>query len=759
MALRDRYIRDDQPATQQQAVPSSSLVEFERLVEERLQQAADQIEVQELDKDEAYVRENGWTNEDSLLAAQRFFSSSALGWGDEAALWVSAAINANITYPYYDLETTTKEQYNKLKKEYDAKQREFAERNKGAALTADISGGFASPAMLLKAATTAGRVGLSALEGGIYGAGAAEEGQRIEDAQTGALFGGGGTALFSAIGKVGSQFYKRRIEGDLVDKDGDFVPLTLAASKPDGIEGAIHTFYRDIVSPSFGGKGLVRQQERKIIDKVEDVLESKKAFDAKLKAGLKEAETKSKQMLSDAVAKNKDELNESLREARASAGRKGSSLEAKLSAYRSKKPEEIASKAIKLTNDALDSSRFNFRSEVFTRSTPAGATQDDLAKIFEKQTPGEMARELDKLWGAKGYSMIKNKKFRFKRNELEQAISNRIANSPYLQVDVTSNVPVMKIFNQVVDNVKAFKDPNSRITGEKASEIRAQLGTLAYRAGDDQMKFSLYGLQNELDEVIKSQLTPSQLRAFQRESDKWKTTVILRDAIEKAQTTTKRGAFDESDWIKSVSRNNKWDNRYASGPLNQKARALELDHKAIEKSISRRAKAVALQKASNIQKTIADHNDELKRNLDRLKSEAESKKLKLRDNPEFAQDIAIANRRIQEIQSEISVVESRLKTLNELKSSPNPSWFYTLAASGILGSYFGGPVGAVGSVGAAYGIGRALSQPSAQKAIAGQLPAQQAIQRLMDADKTGRTAEILERAGGVAASRGMLTEQ
>ena len=73
MALRDRYIRDDQPATQQQAVPSSSLVEFERLVEERLQQAADQIEVQELDKDEAYVRENGWTNEDSLLAAQRFF--------------------------------------------------------------------------------------------------------------------------------------------------------------------------------------------------------------------------------------------------------------------------------------------------------------------------------------------------------------------------------------------------------------------------------------------------------------------------------------------------------------------------------------------------------------------------------------------------------------------------------------------------------------------------------------------------------------
>lgn len=759
MALRDRYVRDDQPTTQQQAAPSSSLVEFERLVEERLQQAADQIEVQELDKDEAYVRENGWTNEDSLLAAQRFFSSSALGWGDEAALWVSAAINANITYPYYDLETTTKEQYNKLKKEYDAKQKEFAERNPNVAMAADIGGGLVSPAMLLKAATTAGRVGLAAAEGGIYGAGAAEQGQRMEGAQTGALFGGGATALLSGIGKAGSQLYKRRIEGDMVDKDGDFVPLTLAASKPDGVEGAIHTFYRDIVSPSFGGKGLVRQQERQIISKAEDLLESKKAFDAKLKAGLKETEAKSKQMLSDAVAKNKEELADSLREARASAGRKGSSLEAKLSAYRSKKPEEIASKAIKLTNDALDASRLNFRTDVFTRSAPAGSTQDDLAKIFEKQTPGEMARELDKLWGAKGYSMIKTKKFRFKRNELEQAISDRIAKSPYLQVDVTSNVPVMKIFNQVVDNVKAFKDPSSRITGDKISEIRAQLGTLAYRAGDDQMKFALYGLQNELDEVVKSQLTKSQLKAFKQESDKWKTTVILRDAIEKSQTTTKRGAFDESDWIKAVSRNNKWDNRYGAGPLNQKARSLELDHKAIEKSIARRAKAVALQKASNIQKTIADHKVELERNLKRLKADAESKKVKLRNNPEFAEDIAIANRQIQEIQSEISAVQSRLKTLNDLKSSPNPSWFYTLAASGILGSYIGGPVGAAGTIGAAYGIGRALSQPSVQKAIAGQLPSQQAIQRLMESDKTGRTVEILERAGGVAASRGMLTGQ
>jgi hypothetical protein len=286
---------------------------------------------------------------------------------------------------------------------------------------------------------------------------------------------------------------------------------------------------------------------------------------------------------------------------------------------------------------------------------------------------------------------------------------------------------------------------------------------LAYKQTDDQTKFALYGLQNELDEIIKSQLTPTQLRSFKRESDKWKTTVILRDAIEKAQTTTKRGAFDESDWIKSVSRNNKWDNRYAAGPLNKKARELEVDHKAIEKSVSRRARALAVQKAKNIEKTIADHNKGLKSKLERLKAENDQKKLRIRNNPQFAEDIARNNKQIEQTTSEITMLEKELGKLKELKSSSNPSWFFTMAASGTLGGLMGGgPLGFGAGVAGAYVAGqvggRALAKPSVQKAIAGQLPTQQKIQEFIAADKTGRTIEALERAGGTIATRGMLTQ-
>jgi hypothetical protein len=759
VALRDIYIRDEETPTQETTVTDPSLDEFRMLVHQKLEEAADQTEIQNLEKSDSHVRETGWTDEDSVLAAQRFFSSAALGWGDEAVIWTSSLLDS-------DEENSTQELYNKRKKEYDERQRSFAERNPKAAMAADIAGGFLTPAVALRAGTTLGRVGLSAAEGAIYGAGAAEEGERMSGLQSGAAFGAGGTAIFTLAGKAGSQLYRRRVDGDLVDIDGDFVPLTLASSKPDGVEGTIHTFYRDIVAPSFGGKGVIRSQEQKIIGKVDDLLESKKTFDKQLNAGLKEAEQKSKEAMTDALQKIRDELKESQGVVREAAGKKGASLQSKLSAFQSKKPEEIASKALKLTNDALDSSNLNFRQEVYARSLPAGATLEDLALVSSKQTPGEAAKEIDKLWNQVGYSMIKGKNIRFKKNELEQAIKERIEKSPFLQVDVISTDPVMKIFNRVVDDVQAFKDKNSRITGEKASEIRAELGSLAYRAPNDQVKFSLYGLQKELDEIIKSQLTPKQLKAFNLESDKWKTTVILRDAIEKTQTGSKRGAFDVSDWISSVSRNNKWDNRYAAGPLNQKARELEVDHKAIEKSIARRAKTVAMQKAKNIEKTIVAHNKELKSKLSRLTTENDQKKLRIRNNPQFAEDIARNSKQIEQTTSEIKAIEKELSKLNQLKASSNPGWFYTMAASGTLGGFMGGliggplgiPAGVAGAYAAGQVGGRALAKPSVQKAIAGQLPSQQKIQQLIAADKTGRTVEALERAGGTIATRGMLTQ-
>ena len=56
-------------------------------------------------------------------------------------------------------------------------------------------------------------------------------------------------------------------------------------------------------------------------------------------------------------------------------------------------------------------------------------------------------------------------------------------------------------------------------------------------------------------------------------------------------------------------------------------------------------------------------------------------------------------------------------------------------------------------------IGTRLARPGVQRAIAGQTPKQQAVQRMLQSDMTGETARILGQAGGVAGARtGMLTE-
>lgn len=90
------------------------------------------------DKQQLEVEDAAWSSEDSLAAAQRFFSSTALGWGDEMGLWTAAAAASVATG------TPIKEVYADMRKTYDAQQEQFKERQPGAAMAADIAGSIAS---------------------------------------------------------------------------------------------------------------------------------------------------------------------------------------------------------------------------------------------------------------------------------------------------------------------------------------------------------------------------------------------------------------------------------------------------------------------------------------------------------------------------------------------------------------------------------------------------------------------------------------
>jgi hypothetical protein len=757
------------PVSSTASVSSQAPSGFQKQDLEEIRQKMDEeLRQSQKSREDLELEETAWSSEDSLAAAQRFFSSAALGWGDELGLWTAAIAASQTT------DKTPKEIYTEMRKTYDAQQEEFKRRQEGAALAADIAGAIVSPATY--AATPlaiAGRLGQTgslaaraATEGAVYGAGEAAESQRLEGAQTGAIGGLVGAGLVkgvtSGISKTADFVSKRRVEGDLIDDDGNFVPLTLAASDPSGAEGLIHTFYRDVVAPSFGGKGIIKKQEEEILLPKEAYINAQKEFSKNLDEGIK---TKSKQVdeqLNEAKKALKDQ-NDNLKEIKKQQTKnKIIPLQAKLQALKTGKAEEIVAKAAADTKKMEDSRRFNFRNEAFINSFPEGATSKDIENVLEIEDIGNRARALDNLWNSKGYSMIKDKKFRFKAGELEKSLEKALQNDSYFRVNTVDIPSVMKIFNLAVQDVNFFKDPSGRIQGDLVSSLRSRVGTLANQAADPQNRRALYTLQDEIDKIMKSQLTDAQRKAFEKEAGKWKTTVVLREAIENTQVDPKkRGYFDESDWIKEVSKNNRWDSRYGTGPLNQTARILETNLSRASKSTAKRASNLGKAKARLVEKEIREHNRLLGKALEEIDASLPVKKERLSKNPQLASEISSDIKRKEQLTSEITWLEKDLAQLKELRASKNPSWYYTLAATGILaGLTTGGQLGALTAAGVAYGAGRALSTPTAQKIIAGQTPRQERIQRMLQSDKTGRTAQILGQAGGAIGSRtGMLTGQ
>lgn len=756
--LLDSLLKEDQPDRQPEAPSSLSpnaIPEFQQ----RLKEAREQ---DSKTKEQTDVEDAAWSSDDSLASAQRFFSSMALGWGDEMGLWTAAAV-ASVAEG-----KPIKEVYEDMRKTYDAKQEQFKERQPGAALASDIAGSVASPVNALRAAQAAtklGRgaqtVGRVATEGAVYGAGEAKEGERLSGAATGA---GGGLAGYgvlrgatAGVGKAVSGVTSRKVEADLIDDSGDFVPITLAASKPDGVEGAIHTFYRDVISPSFGGKGVVKAQEKKIVGKAEDHYKAQKAMSKKMDEGIKKKTKENDEQIRLANAALEEErkaLTEILNQEKNNVLLP---LKEKLKVLNSGKAEEIVSRATDNFKKAAESRRFEFRNEAFSGSAPATASIDDINKIASLEDMGQRMRALDDLWRQKGYSMIKGKKIRVKKDEFEKKLSKGILGDEVFKVLLPDIGGFKKNVIDTITKMNAFKDRSNRIDGDALATIRGRLGTIAANAGDPQVKRAYYMVQGKIDDIIKKQLTPDQLKAFNKESGRWKQTIILRDSISDTQLK-KRGYFDESDWLNSAQKNNNLDKRYGSGPLVASARGLQDTLLASEKAVARRSTALAKKKAATIEKTIADHTRKTEAEIERIDRNIKQKKARLSNNPSFSEEIGKDTLRKQRKEAEVEALKEQLAELKVLRSPQNPSWFHTLAATGILaGAATGGALGAGAGLAASVGLGRALATPTAQKIVAGQTAPQMGIQKLLQADATGRTADILSRGAGRVVGQGMLT--
>jgi hypothetical protein len=550
----------------------------------------------------------------------------------------------------------------------------------------------------------------------------------------------------------------------MIDDAGEFVPITLAASKPDGVEGAVHTFYRDIISPSFGGKGVIKAQERTITDKAEDFLDAQKEMSKKMDEGIKVKQKDQKEAM-DAASRAFSEEAKLLKALKETETKNTVvPLKEKLKLLKSGKADEIVGKATSDVNRMLDARRFDFRNQAFSNSMPATATAKDIERVLSIEDIGQRVRELDQLWTKKGYSMIKGKKIRFKKNEFESSLVKEISSDPVFKALIMDIPGFQTNIRNVIKGVQEFRDASGRIDGDVVAAIRGRLGTIAANAGDPLLRKSYYMAQGKIDDIIKNQLTGDQKIAFGKEAAKWKNTVLLRDSIENVRTDPKkRGVFDEKDWMKAAADNNNLDKRYGTGPLVNQARVLEQNLSTAEKYIAKRAANLGKARAKLVEKTIKEHSTKLQNQLKKIDADITSKKARLRDNPKFTEEIGRLTTRKNAKEAEIKQLTSQLEELKALRSPQNPSWFHTLAATGILaagataGNVIGGPIGAGAGLAAAAGLGRAMATPTAQRIVAGQTAPQMAIQRMLQADATGRTADILSR--GAGRPIGMLTGQ
>ena len=705
------------------------------------------------DKEQLEVENVAWSSEDSLAAAQRFFSSMALGWGDEMGLWTAAAAASVATG------TPIKEVYADMRKTYDAQQEQFKERQAGAAMAADVLGSVASPVNFLRGVQAATKlkqaesiVGRVAAESAIYGAGEAGEGQRLSGAVSGAGQGLVGYGVLRGAmglgGKTVSAFTRRNVEGDLIDDAGEFVPITLAASKPDGVEGIIHTFYRDVVAPSFGAKGVIKEQEQKIVGKAEEYYKAQKAMSKEMDKGVKRKVQENKDLMSTASKALEEERKNLKALQKTETADTLVPLKDKLQALKTGKAEEIAGKATSDVNRTLNARRFDFRNQAFAEAMPAEARVDEIQKVLSIEDVGQRVRALDDLWSKRGYSMIKGKKIRVNKNEFEKSLADGITQDPVFKVLLPDISSFKNNVMDAISNISKFRDASNRIDGDTLSTVRSRLGTFAAAAGDPQVRKAYYMAQGKIDDIIKKQLTPAQKEAFESESKKWKSTVVLRDAIENTRVDPKkRGVFDESDWIKAASDNNNLDKRYGTGPLVKAAHVLESNLKIAEKSIAKRAANLAKAKAMLVEKTISEHSQKLKTQLEKIDANIADKKAKLRNNPQFSQEISRDTLLKQQKEAEVAALKSQLDELKTLRSPKNPSWFHTLAATGILGKLTGTGLQAASLV-TGGALGKALASPTAQRIVAGQTAPQMATQKFLKDDRTGLTADILSRGIG-----------
>jgi len=710
-------------------------------------------------EEQAEVETGEWLEQDNFNTAMAFMQGVSLGWYDEYRVGITALAESALGEETYD------EAYARNRAIYDAQTKSFEERQPAAAIGAEITGAVVSP--VAKVGPVArGITGLAtrgAVEGGIYGAGKAKDVDTMaKEAGTGALFGLG---LGAGIG-AGGWLLKKKIATPL-EQDGVFTPITLAAKKDDASEALFQSFYRDVVGPSLGGKGVIRAQEEKVVAPF--VLKQ-----AQREKALKDFLRASKVEAAEATAQLRNTVD-NVTEVGAVKGVDVTGqaeiaqeiVKGKYDKFLGSKGEIIARKTQQVKN-IVESNNDILRLAAFDNSVPVGAKKTDVAKILEAGDPNVAMNQLEKLWQKEGFRSIKDISFRMKPEELLVQIENRVAKDTTLSL-LAGKAGVKNLIEDGLVTLAAKRNPQTgRIKGEDLSAVRNSFGMAASKMSDEGGQSALMQglyreIQSVIDENMKKQLSGKRLAAFEGDVAAWASQTVLRDAVTRASTKAGRqGRFTPDEWIASIKKNSPQQARRGRGPLREQAEQLAAltakQEKAIIASANKLANKLTARRANELKrvknKAVAEKNA--------IAKETATLKKNLSNNPASAERIAQNLKREDELKDAIAAGKNELDVIKQTRTPQNPTWYQLLASSAVIGSLTGLQAGLTGGLTSAAGVvgaSRALATPTAQKIIAGQTVPQEVARQALQKPLVGGMSAVDAIASFPRVGAGMLTSE
>ena len=688
------------------------------------------------DKD---IASGEWTSLDNLSGALAFLEGATLGWSDEIGIGVGALAIAATSE-----DETTEEVYSRLKKDYNEMQKSFAERHPVRAAGLEIAGSIVSPVSKIGAAakgvsTVTGLTKRAVGEGLIYGAGKAED---LEDIPEEAFYSGltaGGTSLgLQGIGFL----FKRRIEAPLETEEGLFKPITLAANPEEPAESFLHSMYRDVVGVAFGAKGVIRGQEEKVVRPLTEKQAERAAQFKDFLAKSKIEEKESAKILNNQIknidskikttGKTEEKLSEEAKKI----------IEGNYKEFLGPKGAIIAKQTANI-NKAIDVNEDAFRLKAFTDSLPSEIPQIKIENILKSDNPNVGMLRLENAWKEHGFQSTKNRKFRINPKEIESQIKTKIAKEPALAILADSKAEIPKRIKEAVSLLEDNKLKGGWIQGEELTALRSSIGTVASSLSDEGgqsvlLKTIYREMQGVIDNNMKSQLSGKALKSFEADRAAWRTHSVLKDAVTAASVKVGlQGKFTPDQWLSAIRKNSPLQSRQGTGPLANEAQTVASLNKKAEKTIVNASNNLANKLTARRTRELERESNKAKAKIAEIDKKLTADKTNIQNDPLAMEKIAANSRQKDKLQQELAKNKEHLDTIKRLRTPQSPGWFHQMASTGFLGSLMGvtgyalgGGIGSVISAAGAVGLAKGLSEPSVQRAIAGQTKPQTLIQNL-----------------------------